>query len=128
MGRGHITTRVDLSDLLLDTRPFNSRPKSYGRLGWWDYHPLQQLFDDVDSLVCVLHYSFKLGLSTHHLSEININLISHFLISRPLGDPRPASDFGFRMADYEPSYESEFFEALWLSWWNKMLMRLLVGI
>ena len=74
-----------LSDLFLNPRPFNSRLKHMSQMSWWNYHPLEQLLDGVDSLVCVLHYPFKLGLSIHHLGEIDFNLISHFLLSRPLG-------------------------------------------
>ena len=61
---------------------------------------------NVDSLVCVLHHPLELGLPTHHLGEIDISLIGHFLFSKPL---RHAFGSGSRMADSEPNSRNEFF-------------------
>ena len=73
-----------LCDLLLDMLPFGSNPTSCGWRSLWGCHPLQKLLDGMDSLICILHHFFKLGLPTHYLGEVDVSWSHHCLLSKPL--------------------------------------------
>ena len=118
MGRGRITMRSGLSDLLLNPRPFNSRSKPWNWLSWWNHHSFQQLFDGVDGLIGLLHHSFELSLSIHHLGEIDFYLFDHLFFSKP--------EFGSdSLKAFVPDFGNGFSSACWLlflvdevtGWW-----------
>ena len=70
-----MVTHSDISDLLLGTPLFRNSSQS-----------LKESLDSVDLLAHYFHHLLELSLVSHHLGRIDLDLLHHFLLSKPLGD------------------------------------------